>query len=100
MTTTETYRIDWEGIALTVRWTPDWLDSAIDGFEFAHLELVSDGRVPLPVTETGYRSHFTSRELVETEGGPAAYARKWLDAASLSEDWKSYADAASQMSLF
>lgn len=100
MQVTETYRLDWEGIALSVRWTPNWLNTEIDGYPIAHLELVSDDRVPLPVTETGYRSRFTSREAVETEGGPVAYARKWLDAEAQSEDWKARADAARQMSLF
>ena len=100
MNTTETYRIDWEGIALSVRWTPQWLGIDLDGHQVAHLELISDERVPLPMTETGYRSHFTSRELVEAEGGPVAYARKWLDVESLSDAWKAREAAARQMSLF
>lgn len=100
MTTTETYRIDWEGIALSVRWTPQWLGIDLDGHQVAHLELVSDERVPLPVTETGYRSHFTSREAVELEGGPVAYARKWLDYEAMSDAWKVREAASRQMSLF
>jgi hypothetical protein len=72
MNTTETYRIDWEGIALSVRWTPNWLNTEIDGHRIAHLELVSDGRVPLPVTETGHRSHFTSRQAVKPSSSKAA----------------------------
>lgn len=100
MTATETYRIDWEGIALSVRWTPQWLGIDIDGQQVAHLELISDERVPLPMTETGYRSHFTSRELVESEGGPVSYARKWLDCEAMSDAWKAREAAARQMSLF
>lgn len=56
--------------------------------------------MPLPVTETGYRSHFTSREAVEAEGGPVAYARKWLDCEAMSDAWKAREAAARQMSLF
>ncbi|MEI4195898.1 hypothetical protein [Roseovarius sp. E0-M6] len=100
MSTTETYRIDWEGIALSVRWTPQWLGIDIDGQQVAHLELISDERVPLSMTETGYRSHFTSRELVETEGGPVAFVKKWLDVEAMSDEWKAHEDAARQLSLF
>lgn len=97
---TETCRTDWEGIALTVRWTPEWLNTKIGGHRIAHLEVISDGHVPLPITATGYRSHFTSRELVETEGGPVAYVRKWLDCEAMSDEWKAHEAAARQFSLF
>ncbi len=40
---TITYPLDWEGIALAVRWTPDWLNMAARGYGIAHLELVSEG---------------------------------------------------------
>jgi hypothetical protein len=98
--TTETYRMDWEGIALSVRWTPDWLNMTARGYDIAHLELVSVDRVPLPITETGYRSHFTSRALVEGEGGPVSFARKWLDLEAMSSDWKRQVEASKQLALF
>lgn len=45
----------WRGIALTITFTADWLSVA------DHLEIMSDGRVPLPVCETGCRSIFLHR---------------------------------------
>lgn len=97
---TETYRMDWEGIALSIRWTPDWLNMTARGYDIAHLEIVSDDRVPLPITETGYRSHFTSRALVEAEGGPVSFARKWLDLDAMSDAWRAQQQASRQLSLF
>jgi hypothetical protein len=31
------------------------------------------------MSETGYRSHFCSRELVEDAGGPVAFVTAWLE---------------------
>ncbi|MDK3075487.1 hypothetical protein QO034_20640 [Sedimentitalea sp. JM2-8] len=94
----ETYRIDWQGIGIEVRWAAKWMNS--DVHPVAHLELVSDGRVPLPMTETGYRSHFTSREDVESMGGAVAYAIAWLDHEAQSAEWKHHVQASKQLSLF
>ncbi len=54
----------------------------------------------LPITETGYRSHFVRAETVEALGGPEAYVRAWLLEASRDPKWKARQDAARQMSLF
>jgi len=57
-------------------------------------------RAVLPVTETGYRSHFVPREEVEALGGPVAYARAWLDHAARSPAWAAHMAASRQLSLF
>ena len=54
----------------------------------------------LPVTETGYRSHFLPAATVEEFGGPESYVSAWLDHEAKSPDWKKRKDAARQMSLF
>lgn len=100
MSAVQTYRMDWEGIALSIRWTPHWLNMAVNGEPVAHLEITSAGRAPLPVTETGYRSHFTSAEAVAREGGPVAYVRQWLDCESLSDEWQAQQEARRQLALF
>jgi hypothetical protein len=98
MTAYESYRIIWQGIGIDVRWAAQWLSS--DACRIAHLELISDGRVPLPVTETGYRSHFVAREDVEGRGGAAAYVTAWLDHEAQSESWQRHAQESKQLSLF
>jgi hypothetical protein len=94
----ESYRIDWEGFALSVHWCPVWLGESA-GYAIAHLEIIADGRTFLPVTPTGYRSHFVQREEVEALGGPVAYARAWLDHAAKSPAWKEQSSASRQLSL-
>lgn len=88
------HAITWEGIALQVRWCPNWCNI------IAHLEIQSDNDVPLPITETGYRSHFIHAEHIEAEGGPVAYALAWLEHEGSKSGRQSQRDALRQLSLF
>lgn len=94
----ETHHIEWQGIAIEIRWAQSWHSS--DAFAIAHLELRSQGKVRLPMTETGYRSHFIHKENVEDAGGPVAYAIAWLDHEAQSCEWKRYLEDSKQLSLF
>lgn len=93
------YHFDWEGIALLVKWCPSWLGEDAD-YQTAHLEIYAADNAPLPMTETGYRSHFIDREAVEALGGAIAYVRAWLDEAAASPEWQAKAEADRQPSLF
>lgn len=88
------HAITWEGIALQVRWCPSWHNI------IGHLEIQSDNNVFLPITETGYRSHFIHAEHVEAEGGPVAYALAWLQHEASKPEWQTQKDALRQLSLF
>lgn len=57
-------------------------------------------RAPLPITETGYKSHFCDRREIEAAGGPVAYALAWLDMAADSKTWREACAARRQLSLF
>lgn len=98
-----TSEFDWQGISLSVSFEANWLN--MDGdfpYRTAHLEIrsIRPEGAPLPVTETGYRSHFVQAEDVAELGGPEAYVRAWLDDARCDPKWKARQDAARQMSLF
>ncbi|SNZ20069.1 hypothetical protein [Cohaesibacter gelatinilyticus] len=96
--TYEAFQLTWHGIGLTVRHSPAWYQQQQDGFVTQHIEVISDDRVPLPITETGYRSHFMNGQdaLGEFEGDPVAFVNWWLDEAAQSPDWL----ASRQLSLF
>ncbi|MBS0473081.1 MAG: hypothetical protein JSR60_18570 [Proteobacteria bacterium] len=88
----------WEGISIEVSYEPFYL-----GMDFiAHLQLhaVSPEAVPLPMTETGYRSHFIDRSYIEAEGGPLAYALAWLEAEAAKPEWRARNEKARQLNLF
>lgn len=90
MSATSEHRMDWQGIALSVRVTRPFLNTGYD-----HLELETSGRVPLPVTATGYRSHFMPSGILEDD--PCEQVRAWLDheAAKDTGCWRSL-----QLALF
>ena len=97
----ETFRTEWNGIAIEIRWEPNWLNINA-GVDMAHLEIetIAPERAPLPITETGYRSHFTSPETVAAYGGPVSYVEAWLETESQAPDWRRMKQERQQLSLF
>lgn len=57
------FRIRWHGIAIYLKWEPNAHSGVI-----SHLQIQSENRVAIPITETGYRSHFCQRQEVEVRG--------------------------------
>lgn len=98
-------RKNWNGpngpIEFEIRWNADYV-SFDDGQSMAHLEIesISPARAPLPITTTGYRSHFINRDNVEQMGGPEAYVEAWIEEMSHTRTWRETAAAARQLALF
>lgn len=92
---------NWNGIEIEIRWIADYCKFD-DGQSMAHLEVqsIKPDRAPLPITETGYRSHFIFRNEVEHMGGPEAYVEAWIDEVSRTADWHETAIASKQLALF
>lgn len=66
-----TLPLEWEGIAIAVSHTSNWLNTGYD-----HFELRADQR--LPVTQTGYRSHFMPPdELAQFDSSKTSYGNGW-----------------------
>ena len=91
------YRLEWQGIEIEARyWPHKWGVTA-------HLEIESirPERAPLPITGTGYRSHFHQPGTIEAQGGDvAAQVIAWLDDEATSSEWRTYVDARRQGELF
>lgn len=85
----EQHTITWRGVRVEITFTPDSF-GMVD-----HIELRSEGRAPLPVTETGYRSHFMSKGTVAEHGDAVAFVTAWLDHEAAHAAWGS-----AQLSLF
>jgi hypothetical protein len=96
----EHHQVVWRGIAATVVYTPDFHALPGDDCHHCHIEVMTEPRVPLPITETGYRSLFLPGGQVEDAGGVAAFVTRWLDAASKSAQWRAAEVTARQGSLF
>lgn len=93
----QTHRLTWQGIALSITYEPGWL-----GMSIAHLEVRAERpeRAPLPITETGYRSHFIDPRHIEAAGGPEAFVTAWLDVEAQTPAWQRHLDQSRQGSLF
>jgi hypothetical protein len=88
-----TQHIVWEGIAIVVNYEPVFLNT-----DFCHIELKAP--VPLPVTETGYRSHFMPIKQIELFTDHIDFVTQWLDAWAESPAWKQHLLDSQQLSLF
>lgn len=85
--------IEWDGIVVAISHTPNWLNT-----EHHHIELRADER--LPVTQTGYRSHFMNEEEFALFGDVTEFVILWLDEVAKSRVWISYKKKSRQLSLF
>ena len=97
----ETFRTEWDGITIETRWEPNWLNISA-GSDRSHLEIeaIAPEGAPLPISETGYRSHFTSAKTVAAYGGPVNYVDAWLETDSLTPDWLRLQEERRQLTLF
>lgn len=90
-----TSQIVWRDVSIEItfhkrRWKSD----------FDHMELrVEQGRI-IPVTKTGYRSHFLPAGIVDEHGGPDGFVKAWLNHEAENSGWKKSEEAARQFSLF
>ncbi len=98
----ETHRVTWQGIEVEVRFERNWLGSPPSPYHPSHLaiEAITPSHAVLPITETGYRSHFLSAEEVDAAGGPVAYVVAALDDAAQADGWRVGQAARQQLSLF
>lgn len=69
-------RFTWRGIAMTATHTPNYVN---DGWSHIELRVLRPKGIPVPITDTGYRSHFLDGDDVAAAGGAAAYFRTWLE---------------------
>jgi hypothetical protein len=93
----QTYRLTWEGIEIEATYTPLWHKIA------AHLEIrsIRPERARLPITDTGYRSHFHQPGTIEARGGDVVVqVIAWLDEEARKPEWRRYVDAIRQGELF
>ncbi len=93
----QAYCFTWQGIEIAVIYTPRrW--TVID-----HLEIrsIKPEGAPLPITNTGYRSHFMQPGTIEAHGGDVvAQVIAWLDEEAAKPAWRAHVEAGRQGDLF
>lgn len=97
---TEEHSTIWEGIALRIKWAPQWCELPDLDFAIAHLTVESMPPEPLPISETGFKSDFLPREAVEEYGGSVEYVTAWIEHEATKPVWQKYVQKRRQLSLF
>ena len=92
------YRFYWQGIEIEARYIP------LQWNIIAHLEIesIKPARDALPITETGYLSHFHQPNTIEAAkgGDVVAFVEAWLDNEAKSKKWQNYLEKSKQGELF
>lgn len=93
----QTHRFTWNGIEIELIYQP------LKWNVIAHLEVwsINPERAPLPITETGYLSHFHQPGTVEeNEGTLVEQITWWLDERAKEKRWTDYVERSRQGDLF
>lgn len=99
--TTET--LIWQSYEIEVRYDPDPFNlTSSDREAMSHIEIrtITPEKAALPITKTGYKSHFTPTGNIDNYETPVAFVKEWLNYEAQSEDWKVALENSRQMSLF
>ncbi len=92
-----TARGTWQHVTFRVRHTPNYIISRTD-----HLELIviSPKREPLPITNTGYLSHFVVDRSVRDAKAALAFFLAWIDREARTKAWQKADLKRRQLDLF
>jgi len=88
---------DGASIRIRVTRTPDYLVAGTDHIE---IESIKPKKAPLPITETGYRSHFLRPEEITRKGGLQSFVTTWLNREAATKEWLKRTLASAQEDLF
>jgi len=101
-----TYTFCWNDILIHITYHPNYF-AGVDHLEIRTAKPDSSCRPAIPLTETGYKSHFAPHGDITADGDPVAYVKEALAEAEQSPSWQAYCqeqreieEAARQQSLF
>lgn len=93
-TKAQTKIIQWNAREISLSLVPDYFENV------AHLEIRSLDKQPLPITETGYRSHFFHSEIPPTKMEIIYIVSAWLNKEAKTKRWQNYEMKSKQLELF
>ena len=93
--------IMWQGIEISITYKPNPFNLSSESV-IAHFEIkaLSPIGTQLPITETGYRSHYLHPDCVGEFDSPINYVCAWLDHEAKKPQWQTYLASMHQMNLF
>jgi len=94
--TVNIYDFEWSGIRILLRHVHNYCGV----IEHLEIRTIDPEKAPLPITETGYKSHFIDESDLNEYGSALDYVLAWLDDGAANPEWQKQKDVASQYSLF
>lgn len=90
-------RFTWRGVTMTAKHTPDYIST---GWSHIELHVLRPKHKPVPITDTGYRSHFIDEDELRAAGGAAAFFHAWLEGEATSKAYLVALARWAQLDLF
>jgi hypothetical protein len=100
---TTRYEIDWlnpvthDAVRIRITHQRDYL---VSGTDHLSVDSIKPKKAPLPITATGYLSHFIPALQLVNAGGPVTFITAWLERETKSKTWQKQAAAKVQGDLF
>ena len=97
------YEIDWtnpvsaETVRIRITHARDYL---VQGTDHIEVESIKPKKAPLPITATGYLSHFIPALQLINAGGPVTFVTGWIDNKARGKAWQKRAATRAQGDLF
>lgn len=98
--------------AITITWTNPLTEKTVEirvthekdylipGTDHIEIESIKPKRAPLPISETGYRSHFCLPEEITRAGGLQPFVQAWINRAAQDKAWIKNFNRSAQGDLF
>jgi hypothetical protein len=94
---TTTHKLVWRHVTCRVKHVPDYMSQG-----WSHIEIIvqSPKDAPIPITQTGYLSHFLDEDELVAAGGPVAFFLAWMDREARTPAWAKADNRWRQLELF
>ena len=94
---TTTHKLVWRHVTCRVRHTPNYISKG-----WSHIEIIvlAPKAAPIPITQTGYLSHFLDEEHLAAAGGPVAFFLDWIEREARTKQWAKAEFKWRQLELF
>lgn len=79
------YSLVWRDWKLAIR--QSFPDYAGEGRTHLEITVKAPAGAPIPITDTGYRSHFVATDELAAAGGAVAFVTAWLDQEAATKAW-------------
>jgi hypothetical protein len=96
----EEYYLNWQNIEIKITYHPCWAKIPDGVISHLDIESIRPAKARLPITDTGYLSHFFPADSIEADCDIMELLRIWLDERSQTKEWNAYIESTMQLSLF